>query len=130
MQAGSFVLHFLYMYVYTHNQYLLKIIFCCALLVITILIVVFNFHAFQRSEFKMQKTKEKPPLQYIIPKGAGEVIYEVHALATYIKEVFKSIKVCQYKYFCFCFIDFKYIGVVFFLKQNSVDLQWTAPGHS
>jgi len=46
---------------------------------------------FPKSEFESRK--EKPPLQYIIPKQTGAVEYEVHALSSFLKEELAAIKV-------------------------------------
>ncbi|BFZ18937.1 hypothetical protein BsWGS_21976 [Bradybaena similaris] len=46
---------------------------------------------FPRSEFESRK--EKPPIQYIVPEGAGGVQYKVHEVAAYLKQLLESIKV-------------------------------------
>ena len=52
------------------------------------------FCFFQKSEFESRK--EKPPLQYIIPKQTGAVEYEVHALSSFLKEELAAIKVYNF----------------------------------
>ncbi|CAG5136646.1 unnamed protein product [Candidula unifasciata] len=46
---------------------------------------------FPRSEFESRK--EKPPIQYMVPKGAGGVDYKVHEVAAYLKQLLESVKV-------------------------------------
>ncbi|XP_005106285.1 RNA N6-adenosine-methyltransferase mettl16 [Aplysia californica] len=46
---------------------------------------------FPRSPFEARK--EKPPLHFTVPKGAGSVSYEVHAVASFLKELLQSIKI-------------------------------------
>ncbi|KAI8739325.1 methyltransferase protein 16 [Biomphalaria glabrata] len=45
---------------------------------------------FPKSSFEARK--EKPPLQYIIPRGAGGVDYKVHEIAAYLQSLLESIK--------------------------------------
>jgi len=46
---------------------------------------------FPRSMF--EDRKEKPPLQMVVPKGAGGVAYEVHAVAGFIKDLMQALKI-------------------------------------
>ncbi|KAH9512923.1 Methyltransferase-like protein 16 [Bulinus truncatus] len=50
---------------------------------------------FPRSSFETRK--EKPPLQYIVPQGAGGVEYKVHEIASYLQGILESIKIHCYQ---------------------------------
>ncbi|CAL1547700.1 unnamed protein product [Lymnaea stagnalis] len=50
---------------------------------------------FPRSMFESRK--EKPPLQFVVPRGAGGVEYQVHEIAAHIRGLLESIKVHCYQ---------------------------------